>query len=69
MTTSQIPRSRSKGVTICKNHSRVRTRATASIAFAASPPVSATSGTSQIRYCGENTLPNATKLATAAAAA
>jgi hypothetical protein len=52
-----------------RNQSWVSRSATASMTFAASPPASATSGTSQIRYCGEKTFPKATKPATAAAVA
>jgi hypothetical protein len=57
--------SRSNGVTMRRNHSWVTTSATPSSAIATTSPASATSGTSQIRYWGEKTLPNATKPATA----
>ena len=49
----------------------VRTAATARIALAArprSPATSGTSGSSQIRYCGESTLPKATNASSDAAA-
>jgi hypothetical protein len=55
-------------VTTPRNQSWVRTSDAASMRLAAKPPESTTNGTSQMRYCGEKTLPKATKPATAAAA-